>query len=158
MYIPRPIYPHPKGEFFSRPSYIHETGGLDGNYALDFMAPGGTTIVAVQDCEVYHFSGHDPRNGTYRNGVPDPRGDVFGWTTYFRVPDGYYFLTHQAERLIDVGKWVKKGTPIGIVGHWPHDPGRSHSHLGFTSTKGHAASIKRIQKVSSGPARLDPLV
>jgi murein DD-endopeptidase MepM/ murein hydrolase activator NlpD len=152
MYIPRPIYLHPKGEFTRRPTFIHPTSGLPGNWALDFMAPGGTTILAPQDGWVTRWSGHDPREGVVN-------GDIFGWNTYFTVPDGWYFLTHQAGRLVHPGKWVKKGTPIGLVGHWPFDPGRSHSHLGFTHKDGTKDSaVKRIQKVSAGPARPDPLV
>lgn len=151
MYLPRPIYPHPAGEFTARPTLLHETGGLAGNWALDFMAHGGTTILAPQDGHVTRWSGHDPRKGVIG-------GDIFGWSTYFTVPDGWYFITHQASRLVPVGKWVKKGTPIGIVGHWPGDPGRSHSHVGFTHKDGYTASVKRIRKVAAGPARPDPLL
>ncbi len=164
MYIPRPIYPHPKGEFSSRPpaSDLHVTGGITGNEALDFMAHGGTTILAPQDCLVIRLSGHDPKTGTWKvvGGVsrPDPTGDIFGWSTYLHVPDGFYYLTHQASRLVKEGQWVKKGSPIGVVGHWPHDEGRSHTHMGFTHIKGNAQSIARIMKVSAGPSRPDPLL
>lgn len=149
MYIPRPIYPHPTGEFTVRPSFIHETGGLPGNWALDFMAAGGTPILAPQDCLIVRLSGHDPRQGVVS-------GDVFGWSTYLHVPDGFYFLTHQGARYVKQGQWVRKGTMIGRVGSWPRDPGRSHTHLGFTHVKGKEASIRRIQKVAAGPTRPDP--
>lgn len=151
MYIPRPIYPHPKGEFFRRPtaSGLHQTGGIPGNMALDFMAPGGAAILAPQDCLVMRLSGHDPREGVIG-------GDIFGLSTYLHVPDGFYFLTHQGIRFVKEGQWVRKGAIIGRVGHWPHDPGRSHSHLGFTHVKGQTASVQRILKVAAGPVRPDP--
>ena len=151
MYIPRPIYPHPKGEFSTRPpaSDLHETGGINGNWALDFMAHGGTAILAPQDCLVIRLSGHDPKEGVIG-------GDIFGWSTYLHVPDGFYFLTHQGVRFVKQGQWVRKGTIIGRVGHWPGDPGRSHTHAGFTHIKGGPASKQRILKVAAGPARTDP--
>jgi hypothetical protein len=37
------------------------------------------------------------------------------------------------------------------VGHWPHDEGRSHTHLGFTAHAGVKESTKRIQAVSVAP-------
>ncbi len=153
MYIPRPIYPHPKGEFTARPTSLHESGGLSENWALDFMAHGGTTILAPQDCMVIRWSGHDPKTG-----VHGAAGDIYGWSQYLHVPDGFYFITHQSARLVPVGKWVRKGTPIGVVAHWPKNEPRSHSHIGFTHVKGKAASIERIRKVAAGPARPDPLL
>ncbi len=152
MYIPRPIYPHPAGEFAHRPPHsdLHATGGIPGNAALDFMAAGGTAILAPQDCLVIRLSGHDPSTGTHG------AGDIFGWSTYLHVPDGFYFLTHQGIRFVKEGQWVKKGTLIGRVGHWPHDPGRSHTHLGFTHQKGWSAGVQRIFKVADGPTRPDP--
>jgi murein DD-endopeptidase MepM/ murein hydrolase activator NlpD len=150
MYLPRPIYPHAIPPSHTRPTAagLHVTAGLAGNVALDFMAAGGTVILAPQDCHVMRFSGHDPRIGVIG-------GDIYGWSTYLHVPDGYYFLTHQDKRYVSVGQWVKKGTPIGRVGSWPHNPPRSHSHLGFTHVKGEAASRARILKVASGPFRRD---
>lgn len=118
------------------------------NVALDFMAPGGTVILAPQDCLIMRFSGHDPATGVHD-------GDIYGWSTYLHVPDGFYFLTHQDHRFVSVGQWVKKGTRIGRVGHWPHDEGRSHSHLGFTHVKGEAAARARILKVAAGAFRHD---
>ena len=45
------------------------------------------------------------------------------------------------------------GTAIGRVGRWPHDPGRSHTHLGFTHVKGTERARQRILKVAAGPFR-----
>lgn len=150
MYLPRPIYPHAIPPTHTRPTAagLHVTAGLPGNVALDFMAAGGTTILAPQDCYVMRLSGHDPAEG-----VID--GDIYGWNTYLHVPDGFYFLTHQDFRYVKLGQWVRKGTRIGRVGHWPNDPGRSHSHLGFTHVKGAYASRKRILAVAAGPFRQD---
>lgn len=105
---------------------LHETSGLAHNWALDFMAKGGTKILAVEAATVWKLSGHDPKDG-----VID--GDIFGWNTYLMTKDGLiYFYTHQGSRSVKVGDRVVRGQIIGVVGKWPDDPGRSHTHLGVT--------------------------
>lgn len=150
-------YPHPKGAKGKCGGILHETGGLPGNWAYDFLAPGGTPVLAVQDGTISYLSGHDPSTGTWRNGRPDPTGDVYGWTIYLRVADGFYFTTHYGYRYVKTGQRVKAGQMIGRVGHWPHDEGRSHTHAGFTADKGgKTASVKRIKAVAAAP-RVKPL-
>lgn len=139
------VYPHPKGAKSSySPAALHPTGGLPGNWALDFLAPGGTQVLAMQDGVVSRLSGHPPENGVYP-------GAVFGWTIYLRCADGFYFTTHYGARYVHVGQHVVAGQVIGRVGHWPHDEGRSHTHAGFTADAGKKASVVRIQAVGKAP-------
>jgi murein DD-endopeptidase MepM/ murein hydrolase activator NlpD len=125
---------------------LHETAGLPGNWALDFMAPGGTPVYSVQDhLTVSRISGHDPKEG-----VLD--GDIFGWNVYLRSASGVtYFYTHLGQVDAQVGKSVHRGTEIGTVGHWPNDPGRSHTHLGVTHPMGKKAAVARILGVAKAP-------
>ncbi len=146
-------YPHPKGwsshvlMYGAKPG-LHETSGLGGNWALDFMANGATPILAAEGGVVWKLSGHNPSEG-----VID--GDIFGWNTYIHTKDGLiYFYTHQGTRTVTLGQQVKKGQKIGTVGRWPGDPGRSHTHLGITHPMGERASKRAILNVSEAP-RLD---
>lgn len=141
------VYPHPA---FAKSLYIaggidggiHETGGLSGNWALDFMAPGGTPLVAPQAATVMRISGHDPSLGEFP-------GAVFGWNLYLKTVGGVtYFITHIGRVDVHVGQKVKKGEQLGLVGSWPHDPGRSHSHIGVTHPMGKRAAIARIKDVA----------
>lgn len=138
-------YPHPKGSSTSRPpaTGLHPTAGLPGNYALDFMAPGGTLVLASEAGRVARISGHNPIDGVVQ-------GSVFGWSVYLECGVGFYYDTHLGAVFVHVGQHVVEGQPIGRVGHWPHDEGRSHTHRGFTAHAGKAASVKRIQQVRVG--------
>jgi murein DD-endopeptidase MepM/ murein hydrolase activator NlpD len=141
----RLAYPHPAGaRSHYDPHALHDTGGLPGNRALDFLAPGGTPVVASQTGIVSRLSGHDPVHGVYP-------GAVFGWSVYIGCPDGFYFATHMGARYCHVGQHVVPGTLLGRVGHWPHDEGRSHTHLGFTAHAGRKASRRRIEAVGLAP-------
>lgn len=143
------VYTHPKGAKSSVPATSpHETGGIPGNIAYDFMAPGGTLVLASQDGVISRLSGHDPKTGTWKDGKPNKRGDVFGWSIYLRTADGEYFDTHLGSRVVKVGQKVVAGQKLGTVGKWPNDPGRSHTHRGFTARKGgRKASTARINAV-----------
>jgi hypothetical protein len=118
------------------------TAGLPNNWALDFMAPGGTPFLAPQDVWVSRFSGHDPASGV-------TGGDIFGWNIYLQTSGGViYFATHLGDRADVLGKHVTRGTLLGHVGHWPNDPGRSHTHLGVTHPAGKVAAVARIEAVA----------
>ena len=73
MTQPPLCYPHPKGLGLRRPpaSDLHETAGLPGNFALDFMAPGGTPVLAPEAGTIFKLSGHDPSEGVLG-------ADIFG--------------------------------------------------------------------------------
>ncbi len=141
------FYPHPAGLGLHRPPSwdLHETGGIPKNWALDFMAPGGTEVFAPEKCMVTRLSGHNPAEGVVN-------GDVFGWSIYLTTPGGVvYFGTHFGDRHVTVGQHLQAGHLIANVGHWPRDPGRSHTHLGVTHPMGKYASVARINLVARSP-------
>lgn len=109
------------------------------------MAPGGTEVFAPEQSTVWKLSGHDPAVG-----VLD--GDIFGWNIYLMTPGGVmYFGTHFGDKLVKLGQKLKAGQLIAHVGHWPYDPGRSHTHLGVTHPMGKRASVARINAVAKAP-------
>lgn len=135
-------YPHPAGTTDERPTSLHDTGGIPGNVALDFMAPGGTKVLAVENAVITRLSGHDPRFGVFP-------GAVFAWSISYVTPGNVsYFSTHYGTRKVTLGQHVDCGQTIGTVGHWPGDPGRSHTHLGCTHPNGRAASTKHILEIA----------
>jgi murein DD-endopeptidase MepM/ murein hydrolase activator NlpD len=144
------VYPHPKGTRHvyiagGVPAGLHPTKGLDHNWALDFMAPGGTRFLAPEPGKITRLSGHNPAEG-----VVD--GDIFGWNIYLKTSGGVtYFVTHLGNRDVKVGQHVRQGDILGHVGHWPHDPGRSHTHLGVTHPSGDEAAKLYVCKVAKAP-------
>jgi murein DD-endopeptidase MepM/ murein hydrolase activator NlpD len=150
LFAPGPAlaFPLPQGVGATiSPSRLHITAGLDGNWALDFMAVGGTAFVAFADATVRKLSGRDPALGA------DQVIGIFGWSIHLETADGYrYFATHLGERAkLSVGQRVKIGDALGKVGNWPGDPARSHLHLGVTSPMSEADAKARIQAVASAP-------
>lgn len=139
-------YPHPKGSKSTvNKNYLHTTEGIAHNYALDYMAPGGTPVLAVEIGTILRCSGHDPSQGVIG-------GDIYGWNTYLITKDGLiYFYTHQDRRYVKYGDRVKRGDIIGRVGSWPGDPGRSHTHLGVTHPMGDKASRRACLNVADAP-------
>ncbi len=136
-------YPHPDVDGVFVGQGLHQTTGIPGNWAIDFMAPGGTPILAVERCTIVRFSGHDPRL------PPNNSAGIWGWSTYFSTAAGYqFFLTHQSDRTCRVGQVVPVGEQIGVVGRWPGDPGRSHSHLGCSSPRGVTDAKAHITAIS----------
>jgi Peptidase family M23 len=136
-------YPHPlgaPGTFIGQG--LHPTDGIPGNWAIDFMAPGGTKVLAVVNARVTRLSGHPPSEGWHGPGI-------FGWSIYYETTDGYtFFSTHFGERFVGEGQVIDVGQVIAEVGHWPGDPGRSHTHLGCSSVKGTAAAKAKITSIS----------
>lgn len=144
------VYPHPAGSGGHSGGFIHVTEGLPGNIALDFMAPGGTALLAPFDGKITKLSGHDPQTGVHG-------ADIFGWSIYLERADGLFaYMTHEGVRDCFVGEQVKEGQKIGAVGHWPHDPGRSHTHLGITSPRGTRDATEQLLKIAAAP-RVTPV-
>src|SRR6188472_3011125 len=140
------VYPIANPDFDVIEGGLHETAGLNGNWAIDFICKAGLGIVAVEDATITRFSGHDPSDDS-----ADKNG-VYGWTTYYRTPSGYlYFATHQGRRYptLRVGMSVKAGDLIGYVGDQRYRA--DHLHLGVTSPHGEADAKKRIQAVAAAP-------
>lgn len=141
-------YPHPKtasSHVAGGENDLHQTAGIPGNWALDFLAAGGTPVLAVEAGTITRLSGHDPSTGVHD-------GDIFGWNIYLTTKDNLvYFYTHLGTRTCHVGDKVRKGKVLGSVGHWPDDPGRSHTHLGVTHPMGDKASKRAICNVYEAP-------
>ena len=137
-------YPHPVGALSEICQGLHQTDGITGNWAMDFCAPGGTKVVAVERAIITRLSGHDPSDGANQT------IGIFGWSIYYKTADGYeYFSTHYGSRAsLRLGQVVEVGQVVGTVGHWPGDESRSHTHLGVSSPLGIAAAKKRITEIS----------
>lgn len=104
----------------------HETAGLPGYPAHDYMAPAGSRAVSPVSGVVQRFSGHDPANGP-TNGPHGP----FGYSMYIKGNDGrIYYLTHMGSRTVKVGQKVKQGQVIGTVGNYAKFGGADHIHMG----------------------------
>jgi murein DD-endopeptidase MepM/ murein hydrolase activator NlpD len=144
---PKLVYPIPLGHASVAPTYLHPTGGISGNYALDWMAAPGTPVVASEAGTVSRTSGNDPATGLHGS-----NRDVFGWSIYLRCHGGFYYDTHLGRILVVAGETVKAGQIIGYVGDWPYDRGRSHLHRGYTSfTRLPSVSRRKIQAVAAAP-------
>ncbi len=139
-------YPHPVGALSEICQGLHETAGLYGNWAIDFCAPGGTKVIAVERATIRKLSGRNPSQGWYGPGI-------FGYSIHYETAEGYrYVSTHYGSvSPLKVGQVVELGQVVGTVGHWPGDESRSHTHLGVTSPFGEADAKKRITEVSKAP-------
>lgn len=137
-------YPHPDISGVYVGQGPHQTTGIYGNWAIDFMAPGGTPVLAVERCRIIRFSGHDP------DLPPSNAAGIWGWSIYYdSIATGYhYFSTHYGKRMCQVGQIMAMGDQIGLVGRWPGDAGRSHTHLGCSSVRGVADAKKHILEIS----------
>lgn len=124
---PSLVYPHEKGWHSVSGGYVHETGGIGGNWALDFLAAPGTPVLAVESGVVSRTAGHDPSTGLHGS-----NRDVFGWSVYLKCSGGFWYYTHFGRLLVTGGQTVRVGQVIGYVGNWPYDTPRSHTHLGYT--------------------------
>ena len=143
---PSLVYPIASPDFHVIEGGLHETAGVNGNWAIDFICKAGLGIVAVEDAVITRFSGHDPSDDS-----ADAQG-IYGWSTWYRTPAGYqYFATHQGRRYptLRVGMSVKAGDLIGFVGDQRYRA--DHLHLGVTSPKGEADAKARIIAVSRAP-------
>ena len=125
---------------------LHETDGLPGYWALDFICKAGAGICSPEAGTVTRFSGHDPSDDH-----ADSIG-AYGWSTYITTPGAYvYFITHQGRRdpTLRVGQHVQAGDLIGYVGDQRFRP--DHTHIGVHSPKGTADAKARITSVSRAP-------
>jgi RHS repeat-associated protein len=128
------VHPIARG-FAHSETGIHPTSGLPGYPAIDFLARGGTPVLAVQSGTVRRHSGRNPASGVVS-------GSVFGWSLYLRADSGSdFFYTHLGDRRTRENQRVRAGQVIGSIGHWPRDPARSHVHVGVS---GGPISIERL--------------
>lgn len=140
---PTLCYPFVQGVRSSVCQGLHPTAGFPGNWAIDFCASPGTTVVAVEAGLVTKLSGHPPSDDT-----SDAMG-IFGWSTHVITPNGYhYFYTHFGRRApgIRVGLQVDVGRSLGMVGDQHYRP--DHAHVGCSSPLGQADARAHILRVS----------
>jgi hypothetical protein len=124
----------------------HETAGINGNWARDFICHAGLGIVAVEAGVITRFSGRDPSDDQA------DRDGVYGWSTYYRTAAGYtWYATHQGRRYptLRVGMHVQAGDLIGFVGDQRFRS--DHLHQGCTSPKSEADARARIDAVARAP-------
>jgi hypothetical protein len=140
------VYPHPSTWHGPAPprSDLHVTAGIPHNWALDFMCMGGTRFIAPEACTITRLSGHNPAEGEVAPGI-------YGWNIYLTTSSGIeYFATHLENRIDELlNHRVTAGCILGHSGHWPHDPGRSHLHMGVTHPGGEQAAKDHICAVAS---------
>ena len=140
------VFPVPMGQMASVCQGLHETAGLDGNWAIDFCSPPGTSIVAVEKGAITKLSGKPPSQDSW-----DASG-TYGWSVHFRTGSGYrYYVTHFGVRAAElrVGTLVEAGDTLGRVGDQVFRP--DHIHYGVTSPVSSADARRRITAVSRAP-------
>jgi hypothetical protein len=143
------VYPVPVGEIANICQGLHQTAGLDGNWAIDFCCTPNTIIVAVEKGVITKLSGRAPSQDTWDN------SGVFGYSIHLRTAGGYrYFVTHLGSRArgMKVGMTYEVGDLIGKVGDQHYRP--DHVHYGVSSPVSTADAKKRITAVSRAP-RID---
>lgn len=113
---------------------LHATSGLPGFPARDYLAPGGALVRApftgcVPSWRPWgRLSYQNPSAGFGGSRIYLQRtktGDT-AYLAHFELPGhpyGYLFLKP--------GQCFRQGDPVGIVWHWPNNPGRSHIHTGY---------------------------
>lgn len=106
-------------------SASHQTSGLPGYPAFDYMAPAGTRVGAPVSGTVIKLSGKDPRLG----GAP---GGPLGYSVYIKGTDGRtYFLTHIDKVGVKVGQKVRQGQQIAVIANGPKSWSSPHVHMGI---------------------------
>jgi murein DD-endopeptidase MepM/ murein hydrolase activator NlpD len=139
-------FPIPEGQEGRVCQGLHETAGLNGNWAIDICTPPWTTVVAAEAGVITRLSGRSPNSDTW-----DSQG-VFGWSIRFRTPRGYeYFVTHLGQRPseFEVGMKVEAGDTIGRVGDQRFRP--DHVHYGVTSPTNETDARRHITTVGLSP-------
>jgi murein DD-endopeptidase MepM/ murein hydrolase activator NlpD len=141
---PQMVRPIPKGWKFSICQGLHETGGIPGNWAIDWCAAPNTPVLSPEPGWVVRLSGRPPSDDT-----SDALG-VFGWSIYIETKAGYrYFITHLGRRSVKAGQKVAAGDTLGVIGDQHYRP--DHVHCGLSSPFGPADARKRITRVSQSP-------
>lgn len=102
----------------------HQTSGLAGYPAYDYMAPAGTIVVAPVDGVIARLSGRDPSLG-------GPPGGALGYSIYLTGRNGSsYYLTHLDNVKVRTGESVRQGQPIAVVANGPASWSSPHVHMG----------------------------
>lgn len=102
----------------------HQTGGLAGYPAFDYMAAAGTKVVSPVDGKVFKLSGKSPSLG-------GPPGGPLGYSIYIDGSNGKkYFLTHVDKVKVKVGQSVSQGEWIAEIANGPSSWSSPHVHMG----------------------------
>ena len=104
-------------------SATHETAGLAGYPAYDYMAPAGTPTVAPATGRIIRLSGKDPSLG-------GPPGGALGYSIYLQGGGKSYFLTHLDKLRVKAGQRVRQGQQIAQVAAGPASWSSPHVHMG----------------------------
>jgi hypothetical protein len=110
---------------------LHDTAGLPGYPANDWMARAGSPVVAPENGKIIKLSGHPPLIGPV-DGVHGP----FGWSLYLQGESGtIYYMTHLGERIVDDDNKlpfkVFDSQLIGKIGDYAAWGGADHVHIGL---------------------------
>lgn len=102
----------------------HQTAGLSGYPAFDYMSPAGTKCVAPADGKIVKLSGQSPSAG-------GPAGGALGYSIYLEGKKGeVYFLTHIDKLQVKVGDNVSQGEQMAVVAKGPPSWSTPHVHMG----------------------------
>lgn len=101
----------------------HETAGLAGYPAFDYMAPAGTPCVAPADGRIDRLSGSAPGNHC-------SPGGACGYSIYMSGGGKSYFLTHIDKVSVKVGDYVEQGEQIAEIANGPRRWSTPHVHMG----------------------------
>lgn len=101
----------------------HQTAGLAGYPAFDYMAPAGTPCVAPADGKIDRLSGSAP-------GGHCQSGGACGYSIYMSGGGKSYFLTHIDKVSVKVGDQVKQGEQIAEIANGPRHWSTPHVHMG----------------------------
>lgn len=100
----------------------HQTDGLPGYPAYDFMAAARTPVGAPDDGTIIRLSGRNTWSGGFG-----------GRSIYLKTKRGVFFLTHLSPDVrVRVGQKIRKGQLIGYVGD-PTSSMAPHVHAGFNA-------------------------
>jgi murein DD-endopeptidase MepM/ murein hydrolase activator NlpD len=106
-------------------SATHETAGLPGYPAYDYMASAGTPCVAPVSGKIERLSGKDPSAG----GTP---GGPLGYSIYLTGSNGKsYYMTHLDKVKVKAGQSVRQGEQIAEVASGPRSWSTPHVHMGI---------------------------
>jgi hypothetical protein len=134
---------------------LHDTDGKEewGVTAIDFMAPAGTYLLAVEDMKVTRHSGHDPAQGP-----PEGPHGPFGWSIYATglTSGTQYYMTHLGTRFIKPGQEIAVGGAIATIGNYSKYGGVSHVHLAIVSGPVTISEIARAPKARRRKAKFEP--
>jgi len=103
----------------------HETSGLSGYPAYDYMTAAGTPAVAPATGRILRLSGKDPSLG----GSP---GGPLGYSIYLQGGGRNYFLTHLDKLRVKAGQRVRQGQQIAQVAAGPASWSSPHVHMGVS--------------------------